>query len=261
VNTNPRARPWQDRLALPWWLIPALTLTGAVVAPLALALGLLEFRSDLPGATVALALAAVVSLLATTGSRLCAAVAAVTAAIGFDVWFTRPYGSLSISTSQDIETTGLLLVVGIIVGQLAARNRSHARQAREISADLRLLHAVAEMLADGSPTSAVVSAVAADLVDILRLRACSFEHSFAEPPGPFIERYGAVSWGALRWGFRTMGLPNKEVTLVVQHRGHPLGRFVLLAQPGTRVTTDQLIAAVALADQAGVAIAQDGGTA
>jgi hypothetical protein len=86
------------------------------------------------------------------------------------------------------------------------------------------------------------------------LRSCRFDHAFADKPRPFIERNGAVSWGSLRWGFDTMGLPTKEVTLVVEHQGLPLGRYVLVAEPGTRVTEDQLIATVALADQVGSAL-------
>jgi hypothetical protein len=64
-----------------------------------------------------------------------------------------------------------------------------------------------------------------------------------------------VSWGALHWGFQTMGLPGKEVSLSVEHQGRPLGRYVLVAEPGVPVNPDALIAAVALADQAGAALA------
>jgi hypothetical protein len=204
---------------------------------------------------VALVLAAAVCLVAASGSRLAAAAAALSAAMSFDVLFTRPYGSFSISRAQDIETTVLLLVVGLIVGQLAARNRSHRRLVAETSYDLGRVHAVAEMVASGAPADQVVLAVAVELADLLGLRSCSFDAVFAERPGPFIERHGAVSSGALRWGFHAMGLPTKEVSLVVEHQGRPLGRLVLLAEPGARVTADQLVAAVALADQAGAALA------
>ena len=43
----------------------------------------------------------------------------------------------------------------------------------------------------------------------------------------------------------------------MQRQGLPLGRFVLNAEPGTCVNADQLITAVALADQAGSAVAAD----
>jgi len=239
---------------LPSWVRSALGLLVAMVAPLVVAMALAPVRSDLPNATVALVLAAVVVLVAATGTRLAAAVAAVTAALSFDLVFTRPYGTLSISRAQDVQTTVLLLVVALIVGQVAARSRGHRRLVAETSYNLGRVHAVAEMVASGAPSDQVVLAVAIELKDLLGLRSCRFDPSFAERPGPFIERQGSVSWGALRWGFTTLGLPTKEVTLVVENQGRPLGRYVLLAPPGTRVTEDQLLTAVALADQAGAAL-------
>jgi hypothetical protein len=113
------------------------------------------------------------------------------------------------------------------------------------------------MVAAGEPADQVILATADELTDLLGLRSCRFSPSFADPPGPFIERRGAVSWGALRWGFRTLGLPTKELSLVVQHQGRPLGRYVLSAVPGAPVTAHQLVAAVALADQAGSALAAE----
>jgi hypothetical protein len=215
-------------------------------------------RGDTPNATVALALAALVSLLAATGTRGTAAVAAASASLGFDLFHTRPYGSLTITRAQDIETTVLLLAVSLIVGQLAARNRRYRHLATTTSYDLGRVHAVAEMVASGEPVGQVVIAVANELTDLLGLQSCRFDPSFAETPGPFIERHGALTWGALRWGFNTSGLPSREVSLMVQHQGQPLGRYVLVAEPGTRVTADQLVAAVALADQAAAAMAAQG---
>lgn len=230
-------------------------LAGATVLPVAAAAALIPLRSSVPAPTVALGLSAIVTLLAATGTRATAAVAAVSASVGFDVFHTRPYGSLIITRAQDVETTGLLLVVGLIVGQLAAVNRRHRNLAEQSSYDLGRIHAVAEMVASGEPADQVVLAVANELTDLLDLKSCRFDLSFADQPGPFIERQGDVSWGAIRWGFQTMGFPSKEVTLVVENQSRPLGRFVLVAEPRTRVTEDQLLAAVALADQAGSALA------
>ena len=235
-----------------------LALAAAVSTPFGAAAALAPLRASMPNATVALALAALVALLAATGTRGTAAVAAASAGLGFDVFHTRPYGSLTITRAQDVETTVLLLAVSLIVGQLAARNRRHRHLAAATSYDLGRVHAVAEMVASGEPVDQVVIAVANELTDLLGLRSCHFDSSFAERPGPFIERHGALTWGALRWGFNTTGLPSHEVSLIVQHQGQPLGRYVLVAAPGTRVSADQLIAAVALADQAAAAIAAQG---
>jgi hypothetical protein len=235
-----------------------IALVAAVAAPVLVSVALVPVRGHVPNATVALVLAVVVAVLATTGTRWTAALAAISASAGFDVWHTHPYGSFTITRGQDIETTGLLLAVGLVVGQLAARNRRYRHLAAETSYDLGRIHGVAEMVAAGAPVDQVVLAVANELTDLLGLRSCRFDPSFADEPGPFIERHGAVTWGALRWGFNTTGLPHHEVSLVVQHQGLPLGRFVLLAEAGTRVTADQLLAAVALADVAAAAVAAQG---
>jgi len=244
---------WWRGLPLP---IRTLVALGAALAlPQVAAVALIPLRGGTPNATIALVLAAVVALLAGTGTRLTAAVAAASAGIGFDIFHTRPYGSFSISRSQDIQTTALLLVLGLIVGQLAVTNRRHRALASQSSYDLGRIHAVAEMVAAGEPVDQVVQAVANELADLLDLRSCRFDPAFAERPGPFIERHGDVSWGSIRWGFRTIGLPNHEVSLVIEHQGRPFGRYVLLGRAGVRVGEDQLLAAVALADQAGAALA------
>lgn len=234
-----------------------LAFVAAAIVPITLALVFVPFRASIPNATIALALALSVSLLAAVGTRASAAVAAISAGIGFDLFHTRPYGSLTISRPPDAETTVLLLAVGLVVGQLATRNRRHRQDAAATSYDLGRVHAVAEMVAGGEPAEQVVIAVANELTDLLDLRECRFSRSFAETPGPFIERHGDVSWGAFRWAHRTMGLPTKEVSLMVENQGRPLGRYVLLGEPGTGVTSDELLTAVALADQAGAALAAE----
>src|SRR5580704_5564827 len=76
---------------------PAAVLVAAVVIPVVLALALIPFRNQAPAATVALGFAVLVSLLAATGTRLSALIAAVSAALCYDVAFTQPYGSLTIA--------------------------------------------------------------------------------------------------------------------------------------------------------------------
>jgi hypothetical protein len=240
-----------------WWLRRAAVVLAAAAVPVAAAVALVPFRSDVPNATVALILAALVTILAATTDRVTAAAAGLSAALSFDTFHTRPYGSLSIARAEDIETTVLLLVVAITVGQLAARSHRHQRDAIVSALNLGRVHAVAEMVAAGARPDDVVRTVEGELKAVLRLRACRYDSAFAETPGPFIERNGAVSWGAIRWGFTTIGLPTAEVSLVVEHDARPLGRFVLSAYPGTRVTADELVTAVALADQAGSSLAHE----
>jgi len=48
---------------------------------------------------------------------------------------------------------------------------------------------------------------------------------------------------------------NDQIDLVVHGRGRPHGRFVLTPTPGVPVSWDRRVVAVALADQAGAALA------
>ena len=248
---------WSRTLEIGMRSRPAVLVVFAVAAPVALALSLLPVRGQIPSATVALGLAVLVSAVAAIGSCLPAAIAAVSAALSFDGFYTQPYGSVSISNAGDVETTVLLLVGGLIVGQLSARNRAHRTRISQSDDTLSRLQTIAEMLASGAPASDVVVAVAAELQDMLGLRSCQFETTFPNAVSPMIERSGDVSWGRIWWGFDTLGLPGKPISLGVENQHRRLGRFVLVAEPGTRVTQQQLLAAVTLADQAGTALGVD----
>jgi K+-sensing histidine kinase KdpD len=232
-----------------------IAVAAPIVLPLGVAVCLIPLRGRIPNATIALVLAAIVTLVASAGTRATAALAAISASVGFDVVHTPPYGSVTFNRGQDLEVTALLLVVGLIVGQLAAANRRHRHLAGQSSHALGRIHMVAEMVAAGDPADDVAQVVADELTAHFGLVSCRYDQAFAERPGPFIERHGAVTWGAIQWDLARWGLPSQDISLMIEHQGRPLGRYVLLAAPGTRATEDQLLAAVALADQAGAALA------
>src|ERR1700682_3943270 len=103
------------------WLALAL----AIVLPLVVAAALVPFRRDIANANVALLLAAAVVLVASLGRRSAAFVAAVSGAVWFDYFHTRPYESFRINSGDDLLTACVLLAVGLFVGELAVRNRHH----------------------------------------------------------------------------------------------------------------------------------------
>src|ERR1700683_202128 len=152
---------WRDRTrTIASRMLPVAVLVAAVIAPVVLTLALLPFRGQAPAATVALGFAVLVALLAAIGTRASALLAAVSAALCYDVGFTQPYGSLTISHPQDIETTALLLVSGLIVGQLAARNRRNRHLVMQQRDDLGHIQAIAELMAAGAEHGEVHVAVA-----------------------------------------------------------------------------------------------------
>jgi K+-sensing histidine kinase KdpD len=98
-----------------WWNRDRLALIAALLAPLAVAVVLVPFRTSFANAGAALVLVGVVVAVAANGHRFAGILAAASAAVWFDFFLTRPYERFTITHRDDIETTVLLLLVGASV--------------------------------------------------------------------------------------------------------------------------------------------------
>jgi len=227
----------------------------AVVAPIAVAAALVPLRDNTLNVNIALVLVVIVVIVAVAGGRAAGAVAAVTAAIAFDFFHTRPYLRLTIESRNDVETTVLLLLVGLTVGHVAANGRRARRREDMRSGEIRRIYRLAALGARGRAPSDVIEAGRVELTALLDLRACRFD------PAPFtgefqrLERSGVVAWRDYRMQADGFELPDAGVELLVMGRGRLLGRFVLDPTPGTGVSLEQRVVAVALADQVGAVLA------
>jgi hypothetical protein len=227
----------------------------AGLGPLALAALLVPLRDHMRNANVALVLVAVVVLAAVEGGRQAGVVAAIVSALSFDFWFTQPYERLRVASSADIETTVLLLVVGLVVGTVSARGRTARTSAEARRGEVKRIYRLAELAAKGEDASDVIMAAQAELTGLLHLRDCRFEAPPFKTQLEKLERSGIVSWHDYRLRDGGFELPPDGVELPVLGRGQVLGRFVLDPNPGTGVSLEQRVVAVALADQVGGVLA------
>ncbi len=232
-----------------------LALAAGVGLPIVVAAALVPFRDRVDNTNIALVLVAVVVAVAASGGRAAGVVASVAASLSFDFFHTRPFESLTITRRADLETAVLLLVVGLTVGELSSRSTRHRVDADQFGADIARMHSVAELVSAGAGSDQVIVAVRNELRDLLFLKECTFTRDLASLPRPRLERDGEVLMAGLRWGVSRMGLPSKEVDLIVHGRGRALGRFVMVPSPGVPVSWDRRLVAVALADQVGAAVA------
>ncbi len=232
-------------------------MAAAVAAPVATAAALTPWRDRIVSADGALVLVVTIVAVASSGRRLAAVTAALMAALSFDFFLTRPYGSLRITGHADLVTGILLLVVGLAVGELAARGRHHRDHARQGDEQVALVHSVTELTATGRDAATVIGTASSELVHLLHLRHCRFSE---QPPGASTARItprGDVTIGSVTWDTDDLGLPTRALDLPVRSGGWVLGHFVLTPTPGARVPRQSLLVAVTIADQVGVALAGD----
>jgi hypothetical protein len=237
--------------------------TGLVIGvgvgiPTAVAVGaVLALARDVFDQTnAALILMIVVVAVAAVGGRAAGVITAFAAVVSFDFFHTQPYLSLAIDSRDDIETTILLLIAGVIVGSLAASGRQARHRAVDARSEIGRIHRVAEAAASGADAATVIRGAQDELRALLSLEAVWFEAlPFTDDVRrPRLGRNGAIEPQPLirfarnghRRGFE---LPDEGVDLPVLARGHEIGRFVLIPTPGVATTLEERVVAVAISDQ------------
>ncbi len=227
----------------------------ALAGPLVAAAVMVPWRGHLPNTDLALAMVVAVALVVLPGSRTAALVAGVSAGMWFDFFLTRPYERFTIQGSTDIQTTALLTVAAVVIGEIAVRRRQARSDRRTAHDEMISLYVTAEMLANGSAADQVVTLVAEQLSELLFLVDCRFDPTAGHGYGPMLDRAGELRYGSQSWVARTQGLPDQEVLLPVESQGRWLGAYILRG-PATAVplSQDRRLAAIALSDLAGAAL-------
>jgi K+-sensing histidine kinase KdpD len=234
-----------------------LAVLAGVVAPLAVAAILVPFRASVPNTEAALVLVLVVVAVAAAGNRVAGILAAVSAAVWFDFFLTKPYERFTITSRTDIETTILLLTIGVAVTELAVWGRREHSAASRRAGYLEGINSAARAVATGGPPSALIEQVTSQLTQLLSLRSCRFQYGVAGIGQPARLRHdGSVTWRNRAWEVEADGLPaDTDTELLVESGGLFQGRFLMTPAAGARPTLEQRLLAAAFADQVGAALA------
>jgi K+-sensing histidine kinase KdpD len=231
----------------------------AIAAPLIITAILVPFRTGFANADAALVLVAVVvAIAAVSGNRLAGYLAAASSALWFDYFLTRPYEQLDITRRFDVETTVLLLVVGVAVTELAVWGWRQQADSSRRAGFLRGIYAAAEAATAGVSSSDVVAQVAAQLTRLLELQACRFQRGVAGiKVAGRLQHDGSVVVGKQAWPVDERGMPAGQVELLVASGGFLRGRFVMATVEGARPPLEHRLVAGALADQVAAALAAE----
>ena len=227
------------------------------LAPIAVAALLTLVRDEVDNANLALVLVLVVVLAGAVGGRGPALLAAVITTLSYDFFLTRPYLSLTIDSADDVETTIILLAIGLVVGQVSVIARRRRSAAERGADEVVRIHRVAERLVAGATVAEITDDVCREITGLLRLRDCTFAEGSAREQRPRLERTGAIT-GVKTWHLAedAFELPRDGVTLGVMARGAEVGHLVLQPEPSEHrgVSLEERMVAVALSDQLGAAI-------
>ena len=228
----------------------ALVVVVAFLAPVGAAVVLGAFRGSFVNTAAALMLVAVVVAVAVTGNRFAGYAASISSALWFDFFLTKPYEHFAISHRENVETTLSLLVVGVIVSELAARIRHHARVSNEESEFVAMLRDLTDLASRPVPISEVVASTSASLTHLLHLRNCRFETVNDGHPLARLLADGTVSHVGFAWPVGDLGIPGPEAEILTEWRGLALGRFIITPTPGWPVSLERRIVAVSMASVA-----------
>jgi hypothetical protein len=220
---------------------------------------LVPVRDAVGNANVALVLAVVVVGAAAAGGRLAGGVTAALAAVAFDVAHSQPYGSLKVANADDLLAGALLLVVGMVAGELAERLHATRRRRSQLG-ELQRLRRVASRASSGDTSEDLTLQVGAELRECLSLQDCWFESAPSESPRfwgelPRLEPDGSLSSRTYRWAAGGFELPRDGVVIPVWAASRLLGRFVLAPTAGVGVPIERRLVALALVDQLAVVLA------
>jgi K+-sensing histidine kinase KdpD len=235
----------------------AVGLAIAAFGPMLVAGVLVPFRDSLTSANVVLVFVLVVVFGAAAGTRWSGALAAIVAAMSYDFFFTRPYQSLKIDDAADLETTLLLLAIGLIVAEIVAFTRRQRAETRSRSEEIDALRRTAELVASGSGGDQVLEAVRREVTALLSLKECRYEPAPFTSTLPHVQRTGAVDGEHRRWVNGSFTLPGLGAEIRVAAHGRTFGRLVLIPDLHVGVSIEARIVAVALVDQLGVALAAE----
>lgn len=234
-----------------------IALAAGLAGPLALTAILVPFRGSFANTDAALALILIVVAVAAAGNRLAGVAAAISAAVWFDFFLTRPYEQFTITRAADIETTVLVLVIGIAVTEIAVWGRRQHADAGRRAGYLDGISDAARAVASGDSPLALVDQIAVSLAQLLAMSSCEFQPGVAGIGRPArLERDGTVLVAGQPRDVREFGWPpDARAEVLAESAGRLQGRFLMEPGPASRPTREQLLVAVALADQAGAALA------
>jgi hypothetical protein len=243
--------------------LAASLLAGALIEP---------FRNRLGLENVVIVFLAIVTLCAAVGGRAAGMVAALSAALSYNFFFTTPYRTLRIDSAEQVLTVCLLFAAGMVAAFTGRRTRRTAAVRRQENTVIHLLEHVAKVAAqagvkpgsvrkvDRAAAEGVRELLDARLVQVHRgdeVTAEAGETGLHPVAGELVrlDPDGRLPRGNLRIFSEGIALPAAGVALPLCRNGAELGALVIVPGPDEGVDRTIRVGLAGLAHVlAGVAV-------
>lgn len=236
---------------------------GAFAASVLVGVALVPFRRSIGLENVAIVYLAVVALASVVGGRTAGMVAALSAALSYNWFFTTPYYTLRIDSVHQVVTVLLLFATGLVASLGGRASRRVGARAREEEDTIRALHAISQAAATGESPDRVAAQLLLELLDARAVQVVRGSGpgdrvvaAAGEPVGeldlaalPHLDEEGRIPSGHLRSVGGTLVLP-AEGAVVEMVRDHTrVGALVVVPHPDRPIlrTTRMAIATAAYA--------------
>jgi K+-sensing histidine kinase KdpD len=235
---------------------------ASFVVPVAVAIALVPFRTQLTSANLALIMVVAAVVVAAASNQIGPSVAcALVTSVAYDFFLVVPYYSFTIAEPSESLTALLVLAVVATVGAVSSRFRQQRTITERREENLGLLYQLVDQVANAAATSALIDTSTREIADLLGARGCTFEArtdggSDPAPVRASINQIGEVRKDDQVWDTSRSGLPGPTVTLPVQSGGLDYGCFVITPAIDQPVERWAIIVTVMIADLVGAALAR-----
>jgi K+-sensing histidine kinase KdpD len=218
----------------------------ATVLPLAFGALLIPVREQL-SQSISLLMVLPVLVIALLGGRRLGIVAALSAAIAFDVLHTQPYYRPTIDDPDDIVETIVLLVIGITAGYLAESAQTAIVAARIRRKELAAMTNFLEHI--GTPISGeeLAEHASASILSLLDARECIWRPDYRGTASPVLKPDGTLSSTHVGDWDQGGGVLPSTIEIPVGYPPAELGRFIVRTNHRTTISLEERRAAATIA--------------
>jgi len=218
----------------------------AILLPIAFGAALIPLREQL-SQSISLLMVLPVLVVALLGGRRLGIIAALSAALAFDMFHTLPYYHPTIDDPDDIVETIVLLAIGITAGYLAESAQTAIVAARVRRRELAAMTDFLEHIGTPIPAEELADHASTSIVSLLDARECVWRPDYMGTASPVLKPDGTLS--SMRVGDRDEGggiLPS-TIEIPVGYPPNEYGRFIVQTNHRASVSLEERRAAANVA--------------